>query len=176
MFDSASLTRIFGDLLEADRNLAKIIQNKGCPYCGDLLDVSHYARKPRGVENLSDSESLRLSFCCRRDGCRKRVMPPSLRFLGRKVYWSVIVVLSATPWWQELGLVVCRLTLGRWRRFWSGIFDFGSPFAKAVKVGLLQGFDFSVEGVLSSHGAKDGYFKDALAKSLRLFSPLSTRC
>ena len=128
MFDSASLTRIFGDLLEADYNLAKIIQNQGCPHCGDVLDVSHYARKPRGVENLSDNESLRLSSCCRRDGCRKRVMPPSLRFLGRKVYCSVIIMLSETSWWQELGLAVCRLTLGRWRRFWSVIFDLGEHY------------------------------------------------
>lgn len=152
-----------------------MIQIKGCPHCGGVLDVSNYSRKPRGVENLSDNESLRLSFCCRRDGCRKRVMPPSLRFLGRKVYCSVVIMLSETSWWQELGLAVCRLTLGRWRRFWSVIFDLGSVFAKAVKVGLLPGFDFSVEGVLSSHWAKNECIENALSKSLRLFSPLSTR-
>jgi len=31
-----------------------------------------------------------LSFCCDRDGCRKRVTPPSVRFLGRKVYLGAV--------------------------------------------------------------------------------------
>ena len=37
----------------------------------------------------------RFSFCCSRDGCRKRKTPPSLRFLGRKVYVAAMVVLIA---------------------------------------------------------------------------------
>jgi len=36
-----------------------------------------------------------LSFCCALDGCRSRATPPSLRFLGRKVYLAAIVVLIA---------------------------------------------------------------------------------
>src|ERR1700683_1898315 len=100
MFDATSLTQYFGQLLELDLKIAKIIEALGCPKCNGILDASHYRRKPRGVENLSDSESIRLSYCCRTDGCRKRVTPPSLRFLGRKVYWAGVVILSETTHWS----------------------------------------------------------------------------
>ena len=51
-------------------------------------------RKPRGTPaQLSEHQRLRLSFCCDRDGCRKRVLPPSVRFLGRRVYLGAVVVL-----------------------------------------------------------------------------------
>ena len=35
------------------------------------------------------------SFCCDREGCRKRVTPPSVRFLGRKVYLHAVIILVA---------------------------------------------------------------------------------
>jgi hypothetical protein len=35
----------------------------------------------------------RFSFCCDRDGCRNRATPPSVRFLGRKVYLGAVVML-----------------------------------------------------------------------------------
>lgn len=35
----------------------------------------------------------RLSFCCARPGCRRRVTPPSVRFLGRRLYVAAVVVL-----------------------------------------------------------------------------------
>lgn len=174
MFDSMSPTQYFGRLLELDLQIAEIIAGLGCPRCNGILDASHYRRKPRGVENISDSESIRLSYCCRRDGCRKRVTPPSLRFLGRKVYWSGVVILSETTQWSAFGLEVCRQTLARWRGFWTGVLS-ESAFAKSVKVGLSPGVDFSVEGILSGlRGARQG-FEDSFQSALRFFSPLSTK-
>ena len=38
-------------------------------------------------------QCFRLSFCCDRDGCRKRATPPSVRFLGPKGLLGVIVIL-----------------------------------------------------------------------------------
>jgi hypothetical protein len=66
----------------------------------------------------------RLSFCC--PHCRKRLTPPSVRFLGRKVYLGAVVVLAAvlrqgpTPWRvarlrDQLG--VTADTLRRWHRW-----------------------------------------------------------
>ena len=82
-------------LFEADKKLAHEACQQGCP-CGGRLHSANYPRKPRGGgENLPESYTCRLSFCCDRDGCRKRTTPPSVRFLGRKVYLAAVVVLVA---------------------------------------------------------------------------------
>jgi hypothetical protein len=73
----------------------------------------------------------RLSFCCSRDGCRKRATPPSVRFLGRKVYLHAMVILVAamrqgpTPRRvRELAELfdVDRRTIARWQAFWREAF------------------------------------------------------
>ena len=57
---------------------------------------AHYWRKPRGRPcRLGREHDRRFSFCCAVDGCRSRATPPSLRFLGPKVYIAAIVVLIA---------------------------------------------------------------------------------
>jgi hypothetical protein len=82
-------------LFDVDKNLAHEACQQGCP-CGGRLHSAKYPRKPRGGgENLPESYTCRLSFCCDRDGCRKRTTPPSVRFLGRKVYLAAVVVLVA---------------------------------------------------------------------------------
>jgi len=74
-------------------------------------------------------EWIRLSFCCRRDGCRRRRLPPSIVFMGRRSYLAVTVVIlgifqnGPTP--QRLQ-VIRRLiseqisfdTICRWREWW----------------------------------------------------------
>ena len=35
----------------------------------------------------------RFSFCCDQEGCRRRHTPPSVRFLGRRVYGGLVAVL-----------------------------------------------------------------------------------
>jgi hypothetical protein len=81
-------------LLALDRELAGAAKLRGCPRCGAALDVADYPRKPRGGPfALADEHGRRLSLCCRRDGCRQRVTPPSVRFLGRRVYFSAVVLL-----------------------------------------------------------------------------------
>jgi hypothetical protein len=116
-------------LLALDRELARDAKQRGCPRCGAVLDTADYPRKPRGGPfALGDEHSRRLSLCCRRDGCRHRVTPASVRFLGRRVYFSVVVLLCGvlgqgpTPWRLDaLRRVVGadRRTLERWRRFWT---------------------------------------------------------
>ena len=68
--------------------------------------------------------SSRLSFCCA--VCRKRATSLSVRFLGRRVYLALAVVLvsgsrtASTPTGVRLGaeLGVARQTLQRWQAWW----------------------------------------------------------
>ena len=116
------------NLLQFDRYIADQVQSLGCQYCAGKLHLANYSRKPRGEHRdlLGEDYTQRLSFCC--SLCRKRTTPPSLRFLGRKVYLaSIIVVLSAgtdalsqqqrTTLLEQLQ--VPPQTLYRWRRWWS---------------------------------------------------------
>ena len=124
-------TRFFDLLYRFDQDLAEQAQAKGCP-CGGRLDRANYPRKPRGgPADLSPGREIRQSFCCHRDGCRSRTTPPSLRFLGRRVYFGVaIIVLTAMTHGAsprrvaalraELG--VDRRTLARWQRWWRDDF------------------------------------------------------
>ncbi|HKU43503.1 MAG TPA: hypothetical protein VJR89_35315 [Polyangiales bacterium] len=149
-------------LLELDRDFARQAKQRGCPRCGSVLDIANYSRKPRaGPYALRDEHACRLSLCCRREGCRLRVTPPSVRFLGRRVYLSVVVLLGGvlrqgpTPWRLEaLRRVVGadRRTLERWRRWWvervgsSRVFEIGradfmpAPGAARLPLSLLESF------------------------------------
>ena len=102
----------------------------GCLFCGGALHRANYERKPRGM----DCEALRDSFCCAVDGCRRRMTPASVRFLGRRVYPGFMVVLLAAlqhglsagrvrVLQEQLG--VDRRTLERWRDWWLHQFPSG---------------------------------------------------
>ncbi len=113
-------------LFSIDQDLANIARQKACP-CGGRLHSAKYPRKPRGSDDLGESYRLRLSLCCDRDGCRKRVTPPSVRFLGRKVYLGAVVVLVAAMRQgpsprrvRELSQLfgADRRTIVRWQVFW----------------------------------------------------------
>ena len=80
-------------LLSVDKDLAECARKDGCS-CGGRLHCAAYPRAPRsGLGDLPNEYRYRFSFCSDRDGCRKRVTPPSVRFLGRKVYLGVVVIL-----------------------------------------------------------------------------------
>ena len=115
-------------LLALDDEMAEAAQRAGCPYCGGRLDSARYPRKPRGgLWALGPEHDFRHSFCCAREGCRRRVTPPSVRFLGRRVYLGAVVVLATALAQGDAAWVVSRLTrllgigrrtLVRWRRWW----------------------------------------------------------
>jgi hypothetical protein len=113
-------------LFSVDRDLAQNTRQRGCS-CGGRLHRADYPRKPRGSDDLPEDYSYRFSFCCARDGCRKRVTPPSVRFLGRKVYlFAVVVLVSAMrqgPSPRRLRELTQlfgadRRTIARWQLFW----------------------------------------------------------
>jgi hypothetical protein len=122
----------FRFLLQCDGELAEKTRGQGCVVCGGVLHRADYLRRPRGEPRGLDEEfAWRYSFCCARDGCRKRNGPPSLRFLGRRIYLGAIVVLvsvmrdgpSPTRLERLRELVgVCPRTVRRWRRWWKDEF------------------------------------------------------
>jgi hypothetical protein len=131
--------KLYELLVRCDEDLARTTREAGCRVCGGCLHRADYPRKPRG--GFEGEEARRLSFCCAVDGCRKRATPPSVRFLGRRVYWAVVVVLLSvlahgpTParvrrLREELG--VSRRTLARWRRWWLDRFV-ASAFWRSAK-------------------------------------------
>ena len=139
-------SRFHDFLLACDRDLAVERQRRRCAHCGARLDVSHYKRKPRGRPlKLGPEHDERFSFCCRRDGCRGRATPPSLRFLGRRVYVAAIVVLIAilrsgpnAARLQRLGEIVPvpPRTIARWQRWWRERFT-ATPFWRIARAGFM---------------------------------------
>jgi hypothetical protein len=120
--------REFFDALTAfDEQIARAVAAEGCPLCGGPLHRADYPRKPRGaaIAGAGEAFSLRHSLCCGQQGCRRRSLPPSLRFLGRFVYLEAVVLL-ASLYAQLVGALgaaaqvtqVPRRTLKRWRMWW----------------------------------------------------------
>ena len=117
--------KFFALLLRIDHELAAQVRADGCR-CGGALHRADYPRKPRGcpVEVRADHSS-RLSFCCAE--CRKRATSLSVRFLGRRVYFALAVVLvsarragatAAAHAQLAAALGVTRHTTARWRDWW----------------------------------------------------------
>lgn len=121
----------FVSLVHFDRDLAEGYRKEGCA-CGGSLHRAAYERKPRGgPSGLPEGFCVRESYCCSREGCRRRLTPPSLRFLGRHVYLGAVVLLvsvmvhgvtekRATAMRELCG--VSRRTLSRWRKWWRESF------------------------------------------------------
>jgi len=116
-------------LAKIDSDFAEEARGKGClhPDCGGRLHRSDYERKPRGGPGWD----LRNSFCCDQEGCRRRETPMSVRFLGRRVYAGLVVVLVSAMVHglkpervqriREV-LAIDRRTLERWRQWWRSTF------------------------------------------------------
>ena len=137
-----------------------------------------FPRKPRGCPSQmrADYES-RLSFCCAT--CRKRCTSMSVRFLGRRVYLGLVVVLASvrrdgqTPVTARLSqmLEVPLRTLQRWRQWWCELFPLTTlwqamcaRFMPAVVIALLPA------SLLERFGNSSG---QALTRLLVFLSPLT---
>ena len=136
--DLPRAARFWSFLLLIDQEFAEEARKKACP-CGGRLHCANYLRKPRGTPaQLPEPQRLRLRFCCDRDGCRKRVTPPSVRFLGPKVYLGAVVILISTMRQGPSPRRVRELsklfgaderTISRWQVFWRELFS-QTPFWK----------------------------------------------
>jgi len=172
--------RLYDYLLAIDRDLALRARRAGCPRCEGRLDSATYPRKPRGgpARALGAQHHRRLSFCC--DGCKKRLTPPSARFLGRRVYYGAVVVLAClkpltgrrvTELKALLG--VDRRTLRRWRRWWSEQFVQLSWWRAVGQARFSPALDHGrLPGELLERFA--GTLDPPLAALLRFISPITT--
>ena len=123
--------RFWSFLFAVDQDLAETTRKQGCP-CGGRLHRANYPRQPRGdADQIPKPQRIRLSFCCDRDGCRRRVTPPSVRFLGRRVFVAPLVILISAmrqgPTPRRLSDLsnrfgVDRRTIARWQVFWRDQF------------------------------------------------------
>ena len=124
---------LFSLLYRIDMDLARQHQQDGCPYCGGPLHQANYPRKPRGgPDDIPEDFLLRLSLCCGREGCRRRSLPPSTRFMGRRVYWGCVILIAMTLRQNRpdgmsanklMGLLgVTRKTLNRWTSYFREVF------------------------------------------------------
>ena len=88
---------LFSLLYRIDTDLANQHREEGCPFCDGLLHQANYQRKPRGgPENLPEEHMIRRSLCCSQENCRRRTLPPSCLFMGRRVYWGGVILVVMT--------------------------------------------------------------------------------
>ncbi len=79
-----------------DAQLAAEARDRRCPECAGPLHVADFHLKPRGcLASVREEYSSRLSFTCGR--CDVRTTPASVRFLGRRVYVAVMLMLASPP-------------------------------------------------------------------------------
>ena len=160
-----------------------------CRHCKSKeLSRSDYPRDPRGIpkdasEEIINKYSCRFSFLCRK--CRRRTTPPSVRFMGRKIYATLGVLWvslenerGALPGLEELrqlmGKCLSDVTIERWLNWWQSKV-WNSPFWKEFQGQLLGEIKQSqfISGVWD-------HFKRQLSDStsicdavLRFFSPIT---
>jgi hypothetical protein len=168
------------DLLEhVDSDLAGEVHRQGCVYCGARLHRADYPRKPRGG---SAKWEWRDSFCCAKEGCRKRHTPPSVRFLGRRVYVGLIVVLVAalrhglTPERMQVlreSLGIDRRTVERWRQWWLESFVQSSFWKEARARFMPPVCEKSLPWPLCE--VFDIERRDRLLDLLKFLSPITTQ-
>jgi hypothetical protein len=171
-------------MTKVDADVAAKVRRGGCLHCSGKLHSARYRRKPRSgtkQDRERKEEVFRDSFCCDQDGCRKRHTPPSVRFLGRKVYWGFIVVLVSA---MRHGLkptrlkILCetlgvdRRTVERWREWWLHAFV-QSAFWKAARSRFSPPIDPKAlpQALCEVFGVKR---RDRLLKLLRFLSPITT--
>jgi hypothetical protein len=131
------VSEFFEELMAIDAAIVERAGEEPCRDCGGPLYRGDYPRKPRGglLAIAAEAFGRRFSLCCGRDGCRHRATPPSVRFLGRRVYVGAIVVLASAVALAaatvSLGVRttgVPALTTRRWLRWWRGPFTTSGPF------------------------------------------------
>ena len=173
-------SKYFDLLLKVDADLASETRRAGCD-CGGVLHSARYERKPRGgPAGVGPASAVRFSFCCATEGCRRRATPPSLRFLGRKVFFGVLVllvpVLRDGPTPERLARLCERFTVSartvrRWVRFWHETFVASrvwqaarGRFASPVRAEAMPG---ALVDAFSEIGPQD-----RIVAVLRLVSPI----
>jgi hypothetical protein len=182
MIDPIELaSEFFEGLMTIDTAIVERAAEEPCGDCGGPLYRGDYARKPRGglLAIAAEAFGRRFSLCCGQDGCRHRATPPSVRFLGRRVYVGAVVVLAsavalaaATVGAGVRTTGVPARTTRRWLRWWRGPFTTSGPFvdlsARLVPAPDRQRLPVSLLERLAGDGPAP------IAKLLTWLAPITT--
>jgi hypothetical protein len=182
MFDAIELRiEFFEGLRKVDETIVERAAQEPCRDCGGPLYRGDYPRKPRGgrIANVAEGFDRRFSLCCGRDGCRHRATPPSVRFLGRRVYLGAVVIVASAVALATTAVAAAIRATGvparttrRWLRWWRGPFTTSRPFVD-LSARLVPAPDRARLPVsLLERLAEDG--SDAVAKLLGWLAPLTT--
>jgi hypothetical protein len=128
-----------------------------------------------------ETKAIRFSLCCSREGCRRRQTPESIRFLGRKVYPGLVVVLVSAMnhglsqerlAQMRKSLSVSRATLNRWRRWWLNQFT-QTPFWKVARARFMPVISETAlpDSLCDRFGANE---LDGMLKLLKFLGPITT--
>lgn len=180
MYDAiAEDPSFFRFLSQIDAQLAAETRGGGCQHCSGKLHVADFPRKPRGCPAAVAQEySRRLSFTC--GDCDLRATPPSVRFLGRRVYVAVVLMLSSPPDSASAGQLsslvgVSRRTVLRWRRWWTQEFP-RTRLWRSVRSRFMP----PITPAHLPQSLLDRFYSKAptvrLAQALHLLSPLGGSC
>ena len=176
-------SRLYGFLLTIDEGFAEQVRVAGC-HCSGRVHRADYERKPRGgPSDLGPEYDKRFSFCCAVEGCRSRKMPPSVRFLGRRVYLGAVVLLvsamqggitdrRAADLKERLG--VSRRTLWR-RRSWRHQRFPSSDFWKRERGRFIPPLDAGTlpASLLERFTGEDD--RSRVVQALSFLAPLTTQ-
>ena len=175
--------KFFGWLVKIDEEAARRVAEQGCRLCGGPLHRGDYPRKPRGglMALAGEVFSRRISLCCGTDGCRRRSMPPSVRFLGRRVYLGVAVVLASALLCQAAVKEVKRATgvpirtVRRWGAWWQQEFP-QSPLYQEQRGSFLPPLEVTQlpASLVERFAAAQRSDPEVLARLLCFLSPLTT--
>lgn len=188
LHESSLEEEFFESLLEIDEKITVEVARSGCRFCGGPLHRSDYERKPRGgaIAEAGEAFTLRHSLCCGREGCRRRALPPSLRFLGRRVYLEAVVLLASVEALVAMTMRAARAatgvpirTLRRWGTWWRDVFPkldawtvmrarFAPPPPSETELpkSLCERLALELGGA--------AWASDVLALAARLLSPVTT--
>lgn len=181
MFEEIELGGEFFERLRAiDAEITAKVASEGCRFCGGRLHRGDYTRKPRGglVAVAAEAFGRRFSLCCGREGCRRRTTPPSVRFLGRRVYVGAVVIIASVVALALGAASAARRATGvparttrRWLRWWRGPFITTPVFvdiaARMVAVDRLRLPASVIEAMTPSPEVR-------VRKLLGLIAPLTT--
>lgn len=168
------------DLVRTDLEVARRLQERGCPRrgCGGRLHRADFPRKVRGlaVEDSSLFES-RIGLCCGR--CRRRVLPPTVRFFGRSSY-AFVAALVAVATTLASGIALgARLvgaawaTVSRWIRFLQCDLAYrGEWQAARGRLPAVLPLEQSPLSLVEVFGSVES--DDAWLSALRWLSPITT--
>jgi len=174
-------SEFFEGLMAIDVRIVEQAAQQPCAHCGGPLYRGDYPRKPRGGQIATSAEGWvrRFSLCCGSEGCRRRATPPSVRFLGRRVYvGAVVIAAAAVSLTMAAASAAVRVTgvpsrtTRRWLRWWRHTFPTTRPFVE-LSARLIPPVDrrrlpASLLEPLAGHGPV------AVSKLLSWMAPIST--